>query len=442
MKNFDLTKYLSNNPLLTESKKIIKENKSASSSFDNMMNTQKYNLLKKLGGEDRDDEFGYKDLADDDFDNLPKELQDKLNSHFSKSLKENKMTKSSLKQKIKEMILAEVSVDGLPWQGEEIKDDKIELTQGNFYDYKDPGDGEFKTDLKYIGQARSGEHIFDDGEYYILVDDKDIEDLITNTIEDNAIGESNIDEAKKKDEEEVDVDFATGNGEENIDTPESETDIEVNTDEVDPTIKAVQDALTQAQSAAEELNDPKLSKQIGNTITQFTRTHISNKGVEPMNEEEQFSSHEDVLDYTEIMVNLNSEIEKLGNNKFIQQDEELKAAVDKLWDAFHEIEYLTDNILGIGDDDNDGGPEHGNLDEKYNLNESVKRILEEKENTNKFRKFKTGDKVTYLGKPKNGFETGKSYEVKTVKSNSTFEYSITIKNGGKLLNIKNPKDIK
>jgi hypothetical protein len=53
------------------------------------------------------------------------------------------------------------------------------------------------------------------------------------------------------------------------------TDVEV--DEVNPNVKAVQDALTQAQAAAQKLGDPKLTDQIGNTITFFTRAHVVEK---------------------------------------------------------------------------------------------------------------------------------------------------------------------
>jgi hypothetical protein len=77
-------------------------------------------------------------------------------------------------------------------------------------------------------------------------------------------------EAEVTDTEAADV--AVG-GEENIDV---ET-----TAEVDPNVKAVQDSLTQAQSAAKALGDAKLTDQIGNTITFFTRTHVASvdKGV-------------------------------------------------------------------------------------------------------------------------------------------------------------------
>ena len=66
-----------------------------------------------------------------------------------------------------------------------------------------------------------------------------------------------------------DTEVAVG-GEENIDVD--------TTVEVDPNVKAVQDALTQAQAAAQKLGDSKLTDQIGNTITFFTRAHVVEKG--------------------------------------------------------------------------------------------------------------------------------------------------------------------
>jgi hypothetical protein len=75
-----------------------------------------------------------------------------------------------------------------------------------------------------------------------------------------------------------------------VETPEGTEDVEVTdtttTDQVDPNVKAVQDALTQAQAAAQTLGDAKLTDQIGNTITFFTRTHVVDKGAVAENVEE------------------------------------------------------------------------------------------------------------------------------------------------------------
>jgi hypothetical protein len=81
---------------------------------------------------------------------------------------------------------------------------------------------------------------------------------------------SKLNEAKKDEEVEdiKDVDVTVG---------DEETTADVTTVDVDPNVKAVQDALTQAQAAAEKLGDDKLTDQIGNTITFFTRTHVVEK---------------------------------------------------------------------------------------------------------------------------------------------------------------------
>jgi hypothetical protein len=104
---------------------------------------------------------------------------------------------------------------------------------------------------------------------------------------------------KKEDEEDTEVEDT----EVDIDGME---DIDVDTtSEVDPDIKAVQDLLTQAQAAAQALGDEKLTDQIGNTITFFTRTHVVDKGAvaEELNEAKSllfsfdYNTDEDDVDY-------------------------------------------------------------------------------------------------------------------------------------------------
>jgi hypothetical protein len=95
--------------------------------------------------------------------------------------------------------------------------------------------------------------------------------------------EDMLDEAKGDEEvtDDVTTDDVTVDDTETIDT--------TTTTEVNPDVKSVQDALTQAQAAAQKLGDPKLTDQIGNTITFFTRNHVVEKGavaeVEEMEEE-------------------------------------------------------------------------------------------------------------------------------------------------------------
>jgi hypothetical protein len=98
-------------------------------------------------------------------------------------------------------------------------------------------------------------------------------------IKDHLLEDNSIDEAKKKKKDEESEDISIEDITDEVPTdeaPAEETDttIDITTDQVDPAVKAVQDALTQAQSAAQQLGDSKLTDQIGNTITFFTRAHI------------------------------------------------------------------------------------------------------------------------------------------------------------------------
>jgi hypothetical protein len=95
--------------------------------------------------------------------------------------------------------------------------------------------------------------------------------------------EMNLNEAEG--DEEVTDDVTT----DDVAVDDTETIDTTTTTEVNPDVKAVQDSLTQAQAAAQKLGDPKLTDQIGNTITFFTRNHVVEKGavaeVDEMEEE-------------------------------------------------------------------------------------------------------------------------------------------------------------
>lgn len=110
-----------------------------------------------------------------------------------------------------------------------------------------------------------------------------IKEMILAELNEENLDVTNLDydflpEAKKEDTEATDVEVSAE------ETPTSDS-FEVSTSEVDPTIKAIQDALTQAQAAAQKLGDEKLTDQIGNTITFFTRTHVANKDATPVAEQ-------------------------------------------------------------------------------------------------------------------------------------------------------------
>ena len=96
------------------------------------------------------------------------------------------------------------------------------------------------------------------------------EDTFAPTSEEDFLAEVDAILAEADEEVAVDDTEVSVGGEENMDVD--------TTVEVDPNVKAVQDSLTQAQAAAQKLGDPKLTDQIGNTITFFTRTHVVDKG--------------------------------------------------------------------------------------------------------------------------------------------------------------------
>jgi len=123
-------------------------------------------------------------------------------------------------------------------------------------------------------------------------------------------------EAEGDEEVAVDDTEVTVDGEENIDVD--------TTAEVDPNVKAVQDALTQAQAAAQKLGDKKLTDQIGNTITFFTRAHVVDKGAIAEGEEDVTSIGKKVE--TAVEDKLEATVNKLSD----EQKDQLKAELAKL----------------------------------------------------------------------------------------------------------------
>ena len=109
---------------------------------------------------------------------------------------------------------------------------------------------------------------------------KKIREMVLAEIDGAAVEADDYDpvaEAKKKtkkedEEEDIDID---------IDTPEEDVDVDFDEEQPssdnDSEIENIQNLLDQLQDAAEKLGDEKLLKQIGNTITFFTRQHVAEK---------------------------------------------------------------------------------------------------------------------------------------------------------------------
>lgn len=143
-----------------------------------------------------------------------------------------KMKKSELKDKIKEMVLSEMEKDV------------------NISDETPENEEDFLAE---------------------------IEAMLAEADEEAPAEDAAAEDAPAEDETAVDDAEVAVDGEENIEVD--------TTAEVDPNVKAVQDSLTQAQAAAQKLGDAKLTDQIGNTITFFTRSHVVDKGAVAEGEE-------------------------------------------------------------------------------------------------------------------------------------------------------------
>lgn len=190
-----------------------------------------------------------------------------------------KMKKSELKSKIKEMIVAEIAldIDNMEDAPESEVDFLAELegmlNEVSEFDKNKPA--RIAAFIKDLDALVDEYH----AELYLFGDVLDAIEMVKKAAKE----EMNLNEAEGDEEvtDDVTADDVTVDDTETIDT---ETTTEVN-----PDVKAVQDALTQAQAAAQKLGDAKLTDQIGNTITFFTRAHVVEKGavaeVEEMEEE-------------------------------------------------------------------------------------------------------------------------------------------------------------
>ena len=203
-----------------------------------------------------------------------------------------KMKKSELKELIKSSIMKEMTldIDNMEDAPESEVDFLAEvdaiLAEANEFDTNKPARiDEFIDKLLNLIDEYHAELYLNDNFY-------DAIGTVVKIAKEEAMNLNEADEEVAVDDTEVAVD-----GEENIDVD--------TTVEVDPNVKAVQDSLTQAQAAAQKLGDPKLTDQIGNTITFFTRAHVVDKGAvsEGVNEAKSlifsfdYSADEDGVDY-------------------------------------------------------------------------------------------------------------------------------------------------
>jgi len=180
-------------------------------------------------------------------------------------IEKKKMKMSEFKAKIKEMILAEMNLDVTDeTSGYDFLAELEEmLNEASEFDINKPTRiAEF---IKALDALVDEYH----AELYLSDDLFNAIEMVKRAANE-AINLNEADEKAKKEDADIEAADDVAVGDEEI-----TTDTEVA--EVDPNVKAVQDALTQAQTAAQQLGDKKLINQIGNTITFFTRAHVVEK---------------------------------------------------------------------------------------------------------------------------------------------------------------------
>jgi hypothetical protein len=234
---------------------------------------------------DRDDE--YLEEGDTEFQRVAKGKKNKVAKNKGEEdvygagvkkgeeIEKKKLKVSELKAKIKEMVLSEmtIDVDDMENAPESEVDflSEIEAMLAEADEFETAKPARIAEFLKALDLLLYDEY---HAELYDSKEVKQAYDLLVKAVK--KLG--NLNEADEEVDAEV-TDTETADAE--LETPEGTEDVEVTdtmtTAEVDPNVKSVQDALTQAQAAAEQLGDKKLMDQIGNTITFFTRTHVVEK---------------------------------------------------------------------------------------------------------------------------------------------------------------------
>jgi DNA-binding ferritin-like protein (Dps family) len=181
------------------------------------------------------------------------------------------MKKSEFKDKIKEMILKEMEDEKVVDVNDETPESEEDflaelegmLNEANEFDTNKPA--RIAAFIKDLDALMDEYH----AELYLFGGILDAIEMV------KKVAQEEIDMLNEAEgDEEVTDDVTT----DDVAVDDTETIDTTTTTEVNPDVKAVQDSLTQAQAAAQKLGDAKLTDQIGNTITFFTRAHVVEKG--------------------------------------------------------------------------------------------------------------------------------------------------------------------
>jgi hypothetical protein len=203
-----------------------------------------------------------------------------------------KMKKSEFKDKIKEMILKEMEDEKVVDVNDETPESEEDflaelegmLNEASEFDTNKPA--RIAAFIKDLDALMDEYH----AELYLFGGVLDAIEMV------KKVAQEEIDMLNEAEgDEEVTDDVTT----DDVAVDDTETIDTTTTTEVNPDVKAVQDSLTQAQAAAQKLGDPKLTDQIGNTITFFTRNHVVEKGAVAEADETTLSNLQYVLDWWE-----------------------------------------------------------------------------------------------------------------------------------------------
>jgi hypothetical protein len=202
----------------------------------------------------------------DEFEQGGVKVPQKVKDILSEEKPKTKMKKSELKEMIKAAIMAEAELNvNTTAQNPENEEDflaEIEAILAEADEFETAKPARITSFLKALDLLVYDEY---HSELYDSDEVKQAYDLLVKAVK--KLG--NLNEA----DEEVDAEAEVAVDDTEVEDTET---IDVKTTaEVDPNVKAVQDSLTQAQAAAKALGDAKLTDQIGNTITFFTRTHVA-----------------------------------------------------------------------------------------------------------------------------------------------------------------------
>jgi len=264
-----------------------------------------------------------------------------------KEIEKKKMKVSELKTKIKEMILAEYEKD-VDYTDETSGYDFLAELEGMLNDeeefsvtllvptiYYNPETGELAETPAAFGADSELEDMgitnYSDGdELSEWVFDNDIEKAKYFEKEypglfkvEGAMNEAKDKEVEDEVEDEVDVDIEAP---EVIDEPTGGINVTQNADaDLTGTEKEVQDNLEAALEAAKKIGDEKLQKQIGNSLTFFTRQHVVKEGNVAEGEEMSIDAAADKVENA-----VDDKLATTVNALTDEQKEQLRAELTKL----------------------------------------------------------------------------------------------------------------